>query len=63
MAEDRRPMDREDLARLVGAEIDDARQYAREMAPDREVALRFIRGDVDIPAEPGKSGERSGGGL
>jgi hypothetical protein len=61
-------MTREDLARLVSAEIDDARTFLTERtggrmratgAPGQPVgynmAHKFMRGEVDIPAEVGRS--------
>jgi hypothetical protein len=57
-------MTREDLSRLVSAEIDDARAYLSERTGNTvttsapmgyNMAHKFMRGEVDIPAEEGKS--------
>jgi hypothetical protein len=57
-------MTREDLSRLVSAEIDDARSYLSERTGNSvttsapmgyNMAHKFMRGEVDIPAEDGKS--------
>src|SRR5215210_168201 len=56
MAPRRERMDEDALASLVDGEIADARQYARsDLATDRERALEYVRGIVDIEAEDGKS--------
>lgn len=45
-----------ELAALVQGQIDDARRYVdEELAADREKALEFVRGEVDLKAERGKS--------
>jgi hypothetical protein len=52
----REPMEPSDLAALVQGQVDDARRYVdEELAGDREKALEFIRGEVDLVAERGKS--------
>jgi hypothetical protein len=59
-------MTKEDLSRLVSAEIDDARRYLGERTGTNfggsttlpmgyNMAHKFMRGEVDIPAEVGKS--------
>jgi hypothetical protein len=49
-------MDPSELAALVQGQIDDARRYvSEELAADREKALEFVRGEVDLVAEKGKS--------
>src|SRR4029077_5409716 len=59
MATERKPMTAEELARYVSGEIDDALKYAEELAPDRNRALKFVQGDVDVPREKGKSAATS----
>jgi hypothetical protein len=52
----REPMDPSELAALVQGQVDDARRYVdEELAADREKALEFVRGEVDLVAERGKS--------
>jgi hypothetical protein len=50
------PMDIDALAALVDGQIADAREYNRtSLAQSRELALDFIRGEVDLENEEGKS--------
>src|SRR4051812_39138862 len=49
-------MELSDLAALVQGQVDDARRYVdEELSADRETALEFVRGEVDLKAEAGKS--------
>ena len=52
----REPMELSDLAALIQGQVDDARRYVdEELSGDREKALEFVRGEVDLKAEAGKS--------